>query len=144
MRRQVILFDGVCNLCNSFVLFVIRRDKKKRFMFASLQSNAATELLINEIETPAFKTVILIKGNRIYKKSTAALRILKQLSGLWPLLYGLIIVPPFIRDAVYDFVARNRYKWFGRRNRCMVPTDDLKKKFLEYDSEQENISSGSK
>lgn len=134
MDRSVVLFDGVCNLCNSFIRFIIKRDKKDRFAFAPLQSEAAAALLPKEKDVQSLRTVVLIHRGRIYTRSAAALQIFRQLSGLWPLLYGLIIVPPFIRNAVYSLIARNRYSWFGKKDHCMIPTPELQKKFLEYES----------
>lgn len=127
----VILFDGVCNLCNGSVQFVIKRDKKRRFRYATLQGEVAQKLLakhpLNPIDLDSF---ILIEGEKIYLRSSAALRVAKQLSGLWPLLYVLIVVPKPLRDAVYNFVGKNRYKWFGQRESCMMPTPETKSLFL--------------
>lgn len=132
--KSVILFDGVCNLCNGFVQFVIRRDKKNRFLFASLQSDEANELLKDLVSGKDLKTVVLIENDTIYTRSTAALRICRGLPGGWPLLYGFIIIPAFIRNAVYNFISRNRYRWFGKKDHCMIPAPELQKKFLEYGS----------
>lgn len=131
VNSPVIFFDGVCNLCNSSVQFVITHDRENYFKFAALQSEFAKvqlpENLININEGASF---ILLENGKIYKKSTAALRVAKKLAGLWPLLYTLIIIPPFIRDAIYALIAKNRYKWFGKQESCWVPTPDLKSKFL--------------
>ncbi|MDQ3021847.1 MAG: thiol-disulfide oxidoreductase DCC family protein [Bacteroidota bacterium] len=128
----VILFDGVCNLCNSFVQFVINRDTKNIFKFTSLQSGYSKELL-NRFGKDSSKldSVVLYTDNRIYTESTAALKILKQLGGGLQLLYIFIIVPKFLRDFVYRFIASNRYKWFGKKESCMIPTPELKNKFIE-------------
>jgi predicted DCC family thiol-disulfide oxidoreductase YuxK len=127
----VILFDGVCNLCNGFVQFVISRDQGQRFLFASLQSETARELLK---DLPAggqsLDSVVLLEDGRVYQQSAAALRILRHLGGAWPLLYGLIILPAFFRDGIYAWIAHNRYRWFGRRDACMLPTPELKARFL--------------
>ncbi|WP_353132097.1 thiol-disulfide oxidoreductase DCC family protein [Pseudopedobacter sp.] len=129
--QSVILFDGVCNLCNSFVQFVIKHDRKERFRFASLQSDFAEKELANSfIDNQKMSTVILLENGKFYSKSTAALRILKKLNGLWPLLYVFIIVPVFIRDTVYNLIARNRYKWFGKKDSCMIPSPELQRRFL--------------
>ncbi len=129
--KAIILFDGVCNLCNSSVNFVIRHDKKDHFLFAPLQSETAKELLkkygIDPAKTDSF---VLIENNKAYTKSSAALRINKHLSGFYYLIYLLLIVPPFIRNAVYDHIARNRYKWFGRTESCMIPTEKIREKFI--------------
>ncbi|ADY53437.1 thiol-disulfide oxidoreductase DCC [Pseudopedobacter saltans DSM 12145] len=129
--HSVILFDGVCNLCNSFVQFVIKHDKKERFMFASLQSDFAQKTLVNSfVASQKLSTVVLLEDRKTYSKSTAALRVLKKLNGLWPLLYVFIILPTFIRDAVYNLIAKNRYKWFGKKDSCMMPSPELRRRFL--------------
>jgi len=112
----VVLFDGVCNLCNGAVQFIIKRDKKKQFRFASMQGKAGHELL-QKFDLPAndFNSFILFEDNKVYTRSTAALRIAKYMGGGWKLLYGLMIIPRFIRNAVYNVIAKNRYKWFGKR-----------------------------
>lgn len=130
-KHSIILFDGVCNLCNSSVQFVIKHDKQKQFVFASLQSDAGQNLLKQyQLPTQNFNSFILIQNEKVFIKSTAALMVAKQLSGLTKLLYGFIIVPAFIRNAVYNFIAKNRYKWFGKKDSCMIPTPDLKARFL--------------
>lgn len=129
--ENIILFDGVCNLCNASVSFVIERDKKNVFQFASLQSSFGQEVLKkHQLSSSDFDSMILLQNGTIHQRSDAALRIAKELSGAWKLLYGFIIVPRFIRNAVYNFVARNRYKWFGKQETCMIPTPELKAKFI--------------
>lgn len=140
MNKSVILFDGVCNLCNSFVRFVIRRDRKNRFVFASLQSAEAERLLTGYSESGNLKTIILVEGPKIYVRSDAVLRILRHLSGGWQILYGLVILPRFIRDGVYRLIAKKRYRWFGKREECMVPGPEIMNKFLEYESQQKDTS----
>jgi predicted DCC family thiol-disulfide oxidoreductase YuxK len=126
-----ILFDGVCNLCNSSVQFVIKKDIDKIFQFASLQSDAGEKLLKQyNLSTSNFDSFILIQENKVYQKSGAALKVVKQLSGSIKLLYAFIVIPVFIRDAVYNFIAKNRYKWFGKKDECMIPTPELKARFL--------------
>jgi len=129
---KIILFDGICNLCSSSVQFVIKRDKKNRFLFASLQG-AAGQQYLHRFGLPAddFHSFLLVEGDSCYTHSTAALRVARSLGGAWSLLYAFIIVPRFIRDAVYNLIARNRYKWFGKKEACWVPTPELKKKFLD-------------
>jgi predicted DCC family thiol-disulfide oxidoreductase YuxK len=128
--QPVIFFDGVCNLCNGAVQFTIERDPKNIFRFASLQSEyAKTALTPFNISYQELDSFILLENGKVYKRSTAALRVAKKLNGLWPLLYGFIIVPRFIRDAVYNYVGKNRYKWFGKQESCWVPTPELKSKF---------------
>lgn len=130
--KKVVLFDGVCNLCNRSVQFIIKRDKKQQFLFASLQGKTGQQLL-QQFDLPAndLNSFILIEGDKVYKRSTGALRMLKALGGGWQLLYAFIIVPPFIRDAVYNWIARNRYKWYGKREECMIPTPELRQRFLD-------------
>lgn len=131
MNHPVILFDGVCNLCNGFVQFIIDKDKSGKFKFASLQSDySKSKLEATNINNGELSTIVFISEDRIYIKSTAALKIAKELGGLWLLLYPLILIPKFIRDGIYNFVAGNRYKWFGKQESCMLPTPDLKSRFL--------------
>ncbi|AKQ46908.1 hypothetical protein TH63_16745 [Rufibacter radiotolerans] len=126
-----ILFDGVCNLCNGFVQFVITHDPKGHFKFASLQSEVGQEVLkAYGLPTTHFQSVLLLENGQLYSRSTAALRVVRHLSGAWSLLYGFTLVPRFLRDPAYDFVSRNRYRWFGQRESCMLPTPDLKARFL--------------
>ncbi len=127
-----ILLDGVCNLCTGLVRFVIKRDPGKRFRFASLQSPAAEDLLRPEAPgRDRLESMILLDGNQIYRKSTAALLAARQLSGLWPAMAILLIIPRPIRDAVYDWIGRNRYRVFGKREVCWTPDADLEGRFLD-------------
>jgi predicted DCC family thiol-disulfide oxidoreductase YuxK len=127
----VILFDGVCNLCNASVLFIIDRDPRGHFAFAPLQSEYAAALLREHgRQGDALATVLLIEDGRVYDRSSAALRIARRLSGLWPLLSVFRIVPRPLRDLAYDRLARHRYRWFGRTEACRVPTPDLRNRFL--------------
>lgn len=128
---STILFDGVCNLCNGFVQFVIARDPAARFRFASLQSAAAARLLRDAGVTASLPdSIVLVEPGGVYVRSAAALRILRRLRFPWPLAFACIVVPPFIRDRVYDYIAVRRYRWFGRRETCMIPTPDLERRFL--------------
>lgn len=133
VRPSILLFDGHCNLCSFFVRFVIPRDLRRTFKFASLQS-AEARLLLESVNQAhlllQLDTFIMVEDGRTYMKSTAALRVVRKLKGLWPLLYGLIIFPRPVRDAVYDWVAANRYRWFGRRQQCLVPTPEIRTRFL--------------
>jgi predicted DCC family thiol-disulfide oxidoreductase YuxK len=132
MQNQVILFDGLCNLCSSVVQFVIKRDKKGLFKFASLQSAFGQSLLQQQqLSSTAFHSFVLYTNGKIYTKSTGALRVARHLSAPWPVLYLFLIIPVFIRNGVYDFIAKNRYRWFGKKAACWVPTPELKIKFLE-------------
>ncbi|GAA5035871.1 hypothetical protein GCM10011506_31650 [Marivirga lumbricoides] len=126
---RIIFFDGVCNLCNGAVNFVIDRDPKAKFKLAPLQSDIAAKYLKEE-QLDNLNSIALFEEGKIYQKSSAALRIAKKLTGAWPLLYGLIIIPPFMRDFFYDLVAKNRYKWFGKQETCRMPTPDIKTRFL--------------
>jgi len=131
-QLPIILFDGVCNLCNGAVQFVIKHDVKKQFMFASLQSDAGQQLLKQyQLPLQSFNSFVLIQNEKTYFKSTAALMVAKQLNGITKLLYGFIIVPAVIRNAVYNFIAKNRYKWFGKKESCMMPTTQLTSRFLK-------------
>lgn len=130
--RPVILFDGVCNLCNSSVQFVLRHDRKKRFLFGSLQGSFGQNLLkMHQMPADDLHSFILKEKDVIYTKSTAALRVLKIMGGGWKLLYGLIIFPRFIRDGVYSFIAQNRYRWFGKKEECWIPRPEWKSRFLD-------------
>ena len=131
--RPIILFDGVCNLCNGFVRFVIARDPVGRFRFAPLQSDVARRLLgqPNAAGGAVPASFVLLEGDRVFRQSTAALRIARNLGLPWRLAYGLVVLPRPLRDWVYDIVARHRYQWFGQRDVCMVPTPDLRARFLE-------------
>jgi predicted DCC family thiol-disulfide oxidoreductase YuxK len=125
----VLLFDGVCTLCNGFVRFVIERDPAGRFQFAPLQSDAARRML-GAAPQPWPDSLVLVEDGRLFTRSTAALRVARGLRFPWPLAYGFVAVPRPVRDWVYDVVARNRYRWFGRRDVCMVPTPELRSRFL--------------
>lgn len=129
--RIVVLFDGVCNLCNAAVDFLIARDPRRRFVFGALQSEAARPLLRGAgLEQQQLESMLVIEGGRAYRRSTAALRIARALGGAWPLLYALVLVPPPLRDAVYDWLARRRYRWFGVRETCRIPTPEERVRFL--------------
>ena len=131
INQPIILFDGVCNFCNSTVNIVIRKDKKKLIKFSALQSNTGKELLLQYgLPVDKLNSFVFIENGKAYTKSTGALIVCKYLSGVWPLLYGFIIVPSFVRNVVYDFIAKNRYKWFGVQQQCMIPTPEVKERFL--------------
>ncbi|WP_411895176.1 thiol-disulfide oxidoreductase DCC family protein [Winogradskyella sp. A2] len=132
--KQVILFDGVCNLCNSSVLYVIKRDKKNKFLFAPLQSEIGNEIIEEfKIDTKKTDSILLFDpiNHKIYHKSSAALRIANQLNYPTKLLSIFFIIPTVLRDLVYNYIAKNRYKWFGRKDACMIPTPDLQAKFMK-------------
>jgi len=130
--QPIILFDGICNFCNSTVIFVIKRNKKKIIQFAALQTGIGQKLL-QEYNQPAesMQSFVFIESGKVYTRSAAALKVCRYLNGIWPLCYGFIIVPKFIRDGIYNWIAGNRYKWFGVRQECMIPTPDVKERFLQ-------------
>ena len=130
-ERSIILFDGICNLCNGAVNFIIRRDRKNHFYFASLQSDTGRELLARYLlPVNDFNSFVLIENGQAFTRSNGALRIFRKLDGLWPILYVFIIVPKFIRDGVYNMIAKKRYVWFGKKDACMLPTPELRARFL--------------
>jgi len=127
----IVLFDGVCNLCNGVIKFTIKRDKKELLHFASLQSSPAKELMRQfELDENQLKTFVYIEDNKAYTRSTAGLKLVRNFGGLWPLLYGFIIIPKPIRDIVYNFISNNRYRWFGKEESCMIPSPEIKARFL--------------
>jgi len=128
---KIVFFDGFCNLCSSSVLFIIKRDSKAQFKFSTLQSLDLREIKSKYQVATLPDSLLLIDRNRLFVKSSAALRIAKNLDGVWPLFYGFIIVPAPIRDWMYDLIAKNRYKWFGKRNSCMIPTAELEARFIQ-------------
>ena len=131
LTHSIILFDGVCNLCNGAVNFVIKRDTGNVFKFTPLQEKQGVLLLkMHAVDTQKLDSIVLIENGNVYIKSSAALRIARKMSNLWPLFFVLLIIPSFIRDGVYDFIAKNRYKWFGKKEQCMIPTPGLREKFL--------------
>lgn len=129
--NAIILFDGICNLCNGAVQFIIRHDPEGYYSFAALQSDFAKNLLEKLSYKGAYNSsIIFVDGDKVYTQSTAVLKISRQLSGGWKLARILLIIPRFIRDGVYHFIARNRYRWFGKRESCMLPTPELQQRFL--------------
>ena len=127
-RGPIILFDGVCNLCTGSVRFVIARDKRKQFRFASLQSPVAEKLLGRRDQ---LESMVLVVAGKTYRKSTAALLIARRLDGLWPLLAVFLVIPRFLRDAVYDWIGTRRYRMFGKRELCWTPQPELADRFLD-------------
>lgn len=125
------MFDGVCNLCNSSVQFIIKHDTHKRFVFTSLQSDVSKEILLQfQNEKNDLSSILLVEKGTIYKESTAVLKIFRHLGKGFPILYVFIIIPPFIRNFLYRIIAKNRYKWFGKKEQCMLPSDEFKNRFL--------------
>ena len=129
--QPIILFDGVCNFCNGAVNFTIKRDKKGIIKFTPLQSETGRMLATQSgIGINDMSSFIFIENGKAFTRSTAALKVCQHLGGLWPLCYGFIIVPPFIRNGIYNWVAKNRYKWFGEKQECMIPTPEVRGRFL--------------
>ena len=130
-KPATILFDGVCNLCNASVNFVIDRDPDRYFRFGALQSDEGKQLLeTNSIPEHYLDSIILIENGAVFRESDAALRIARKLTGAWPILYYFRWIPRWIRDGIYGWIAANRYKWFGRRDVCRIPTPDLQERFI--------------
>ncbi len=131
--KKVIFFDGVCNLCNNAVQYVIKRDRKNLFLFAPLQGKAGQEFISERnIDTTKVDSILLYDPQvAYYSKSTAALKIGKSFGGIYSLLNVFEWLPISLRDGVYEIIAKNRYKWFGKQDACMIPTPELKSKFLE-------------
>lgn len=131
-KDLIILFDGECNLCNTSVQFIIEHDKRATFRFSSLQSNYGQQFLKKyRLSSSSFNSMILIDGNKHYFKSSAILRIAKELNGCWPVFYFFIVIPAFVRDFFYTLIARNRYRLFGKIESCWLPTIELKARFID-------------
>ena len=132
INEPLILYDGVCNLCNRWVQFVLKHDRRRRFYFAPLQGATAKNILSERFKEQLVPdTVVLIENNKVYTRSEAALRIFKLLGKGWKLFYSLMIVPRFVRDGVYRFISYRRYKWFGKSDSCILPAPEWKDRFLE-------------
>lgn len=132
-NKKIILFDGVCNLCDASVQFIIKNDKNDVFRFVAIQSELGQQIIKHlGIDTSKTDSIILYEpGVAYYFKAEAALRIAKELRSWHSIFYIFIHVPNFIKNGVYDFIAKNRYKWYGKKEACMIPTPELKAKFLE-------------
>ncbi|HVX49541.1 MAG TPA: DCC1-like thiol-disulfide oxidoreductase family protein [Chitinophagaceae bacterium] len=141
ISHPVVLFDGVCNLCSSSVQFIIKHDKKKLFRFASLHSPFG-QAVMQQFGLPLnqLNSFILLQNNHIFTRSTGALKVARRLNGIISWLYVFIIVPPFIRNLVYSFIARNRYTWFGKKNACWLPTPALRELFWDDGPKQGQLS----
>ena len=130
-NKPLLLFDGVCNLCNASVQWILKRDHRGEFRFTALQSELGQQLLLRHgLASEHFDTVVLVVGEHIFLRSDAPLEIVRRLGGFWRLLYVFKILPRPLRDALYNFVARNRYRWFGRMEACMLPRPEWKERFL--------------
>jgi predicted DCC family thiol-disulfide oxidoreductase YuxK len=131
-KSRLILFDGVCNLCNGAVQFIIKRDSKAKFRFASLQSAfGRSQLTKFKLDTESLHSMVLIEGEKVFERSEAVLRIVKELDGPWKFFSAFKIIPKFLRDACYNAIASSRYRIFGKNDSCMIPTADLRYRFLE-------------
>jgi len=129
---DLVLFDGVCNLCNGAVQFIIKRDRRSRFKFSSLQSDYSQKLMRKfGLNNNTLHSIILIRDDKLYQRSNAALEIARYLDGVWPAFYIFKIIPVFLRDPVYNLISRNRYRLFGKRDSCMIPLPELKDRFIE-------------
>ncbi len=131
VNKSIIFFDGVCNLCNSSVQFILKRDTNKKFMFASLQSDVAKKLLLHKNVKNNLDSIILLDNSVIYQKSTAIFKIGNKLGFPYNLGSVFFIIPKFARDFIYNWIAKNRYKWFGKKDSCMLPTKEYLERFLE-------------
>lgn len=131
MGSSIILFDGICNFCNASINFIIKHDSKNQFRFAPLQSEVGRQLLNHfDLDDSNSDTIILIENNKLYKRSDAVLRIARHLDRAYCLLFGFLIVPRFLRDGIYKYISVNRYKWFGKSDKCIIPTPEIRLKFL--------------
>ncbi|MCB0397271.1 MAG: DUF393 domain-containing protein [Flavobacteriales bacterium] len=129
--QPILLFDGECILCNRMVQFVIRNDHRKKIRLTTLQSEKACQLLnATPVSLRPMESLIYVRAGKVHEQSTASLWVCYDLGGLWQIFIVLLLVPPFIRNMVYRFIARNRYKWFGRMEQCMIPDDDVRDRFL--------------
>ena len=127
----IILFDGICNFCNASINFIIQQDKKKIFRFAALQSERGQKLLEHyHLPKEGFDSFVLIDEDKVYKKSAAGLQVYSKLPWYWKWTQAFWIMPQFLRDGIYNFIARNRYKWFGKKEACMTPTAEVRSRFL--------------
>jgi predicted DCC family thiol-disulfide oxidoreductase YuxK len=132
LNHPVVLYDGMCNLCSGVVAFTLRRNQKGHLRYAALQSESGRNILREcGLDSDRIDSFVLVENGAAYMKSSAALRLAKHLGGAWPLASALLVVPRFLRDAAYDFVARNRYRWFGRRQSCLLMRPEFRSRFLE-------------
>jgi predicted DCC family thiol-disulfide oxidoreductase YuxK len=128
---NLILFDGVCNLCDAFVQFVIRHDRAGKFRFAAIQSQAGKRIFQSRgLDAENLQTFVLVTGGEIFVRSDAAVEVLSRFGGGWKICRIFLLVPRPLRDGLYSWVARNRYRWFGRKDACMVPTAEIRERFL--------------
>jgi predicted DCC family thiol-disulfide oxidoreductase YuxK len=134
-NELIIVFDGLCNFCNSTVQFIIKKDTQNKFKFAAIQTRTGHELLQKHgITVSTLDTIVLLKKGIVYLRSDAALQIAKELDKPWKVLAIFKITPKFVRDSLYDFFAKHRYYWFGKRDECVIPTQELRQRFLNNDT----------
>lgn len=130
-HKTILLFDGECHLCNSAVNFILKKEKNEHLFFTPLQSKTGIEILNHySLNTSKIDSLVLIENSKAYIKSTAVIKLTKYLKGLYPLAICLLIIPKILRDIVYNYIAKNRYKWFGKSNSCMIPEEKTLKRFL--------------
>lgn len=133
--KSIVFFDGVCNLCNASIDFIIKRDRHNEFLVGALQDGFSKEILSkHQVKADYLDSLVLLENGEIFYKSTAALKIAKKLSGIWPVFYSFIILPTWLRDPVYDFIGKNRYRWFGQKNTCRIASPAEKAKFLSKET----------
>ena len=133
--KSIIFFDGVCTLCNASIDFILKRDHKNRFLVGALQEPTSKKVLANfQVDPSYLDSLVLVENGKIYFRSTAALRIAKKLNGPWSFFYILIVIPAFIRDPVYDWIGKNRYRWFGKKSTCRIPSAEERQKFLSEEN----------
>jgi predicted DCC family thiol-disulfide oxidoreductase YuxK len=144
-RTILVLIDGDCKLCHGITRFVIERDPERKFSFATIQSDHGRKILQEGgLCESDLDTFVMVDHGRYYTKSTAALRLCGELGGLWPMAYPLLAVPAFVRNMVYDFIAANRYRWFGKADRCLLPTEDIRRRFADETVEKGDIDNAGK
>lgn len=133
--KSIVFFDGVCNLCNASIDFILKRDRKNQFLVGALQDSYSKAILsVHNVDEDYMDSLVLLENGAIFYRSTAALKIARKLSGIWPIFYPLIILPTWLRDPVYDFIGNNRYRWFGKKNTCRIATPAEKAKFLSKET----------
>ncbi len=133
--KSIVFFDGVCNLCNASIDFIIKWDRENQFLVGALQDGFSIEVLSKyQVKADYLDSLVLLEDGEIFYRSTAALKIARNLSGLWPVFYPLIFLPNWLRDPVYDFIGKNRYSWFGKKNTCRIASPEEKIKFLSKDN----------
>lgn len=133
--KSIVFFDGVCNLCNASIDFIIQKDNKNQFLVGALQDTFSKQILAgHQVKQDYLDSLVLLEEDQIFYKSTAALKIARKLSGIWPIFYPLIYLPTWLRDPVYDFIGKNRYRWFGKKNTCRIASPEEKAKFLSQET----------